>query len=340
MEKIKVGIVGLGRLGKSHAYNIVNYIKSLDLVAACSVVEDELTYAKNKLNIQKLYSAYEDMIDQADIDAVVIVSPSDLHTSQIEYAFRAGKHVFCEKPLGMNIEEIQKVQAVIESKPDLTFMLGFMRRFDQSYLYAKELVKSGKIGEITLIRCYGIDPSRGLDAFVQYAKNSQSGGIFIDMAIHDIDLVRWFTGREAKKVWAISNSFAYPELEQYGDAETASALMQLDNGVMAILVSGRNAQHGYHVETEIIGTKGMLRVAQEPEKNLVTVFDETGVCRPCSENFPERFKQAFINELTEFARCIHEKCQPDVNAKDGLESTRIALACSESLRTGGLIQLD
>ncbi|MGQ1411029.1 inositol 2-dehydrogenase [Acinetobacter baumannii] len=339
MAKIKVGIVGLGRLGRVHAENIANHIPSLELTAACSVVEDELNFARNQLGIQQVYTSYEEMIDNADIDAVVIVSPSNLHTAQIEYAFKAGKHVFCEKPLGVTIEEIENVKNIIESFPNQKFMLGFMRRFDDSYRYAKQMVDNGDIGEITLIRCYGIDPSSCIESFVNYAKHSNSGGIFIDMAIHDIDLVRWFTGEEVNNVWALGNNFAYPELDEYGDSETAAALMQLTNNAIAVLVSGRNALHGYHVETEIIGTKGMLRVAQEPEKNLVTVFDEKGVRRPCSGSFPERFKQAFINELTEFARCINENDVPDVNAKDGLESTRIALACKKSLETKQLVQV-
>lgn len=340
MEPIKAGIVGLGRLGKVHASNVQNYIKDLELVAACSVVPEELKFAKESLGIQKGYESFEKMVDEAEIDAVIIVSPSSLHTKQIEYAFAAGKHVFCEKPLGVSLPEIEQVKKVIEARPEQIFMLGFMRRFDESYRYAKEIVESGEIGKVTLVRCYGIDPSSGLESFVKFAKNSSSGGLFIDMAIHDIDLVRWFTGEEVKQVWAIGNNFAYPELAEYGDTETGAALMKLKNDAIAILVSGRNANHGYHVETEIMGTKGMLRVAQEPEKNLVTIFDDKGVRRPCSEHFPERFKQAFINELTEFARCIREGDKPDVTAKDGLESTKIALACTKSFETGELVALE
>ncbi|EIA19231.1 inositol 2-dehydrogenase [Listeria fleischmannii] len=340
MRKIKTGIVGLGRLGKVHATNVVNYVSQLDLIAACSVVEEELQYASLNLGVEKTYESFEEMIDQADIEAVIIVSPSSLHTKQIEYAFKKGKHVFCEKPIGLEVKEIEQVEAFIEKRKDQVFMLGFMRRFDESYQYAKEMVDRGDIGEITLVRCYGIDPSSGLPSFVQFAKNSHSGGLFIDMAIHDIDLVRWFTGQEIKEVYAIGNNFAYPELAEYGDTETGAALMKLSNDAIAILVSGRNAAHGYHVETEIIGTKGMLRVAQEPEKNLVTIFDEKGVRRPCSEHFPERFKQAFINELIEFAKCIIERQVPGVSAKDGLESTKVALACTKSFETGKLVALE
>ena len=169
--------------------------------------------------------------------------------------------------------------------------------------------------------------------------NNDSGGLFLDMAIHDIDLVRWFTGQEVEQVWAIGKNAAYPELDQVGELETGAAMMSLKDKTMALLVAGRNAAHGYHVETEIMGTKGMLRVAQVPEKNLVTVMNNQGVVRPCSQNFPERFREAFIREAQEFISCIQEKRQPAVNAEDGLQSTKIALACQESFDTNRLVQL-
>lgn len=151
------------------------------------------------------------------------------------------------------------------------------------------MVEEGKLGELTVVRCYGIDPSSGLESFVKFAGASNSGGLFADMSIHDIDIVRWFTQKEVSRVWAIGKNAAYPELDQVNELETGVAMMQLEDQTMAILVAGRNAVHGYHVETELIGTKGMLRIAAVPEKNLVTIFDENGAVRPTSQNFPERF---------------------------------------------------
>lgn len=251
-----------------------------------------------------------------------------------------GKHVFSEKPIGLDLAEIQETERVIQSRPDQIFMLGFMRRYDDSYRYAKRLVDAGELGELTLIRCYSIDPSSGMESFVKFAGASDSGGIFMDMSIHDIDLVRWFTKKEVSKVWAIGKNAAYPELDKVGELETGAAMVQLENQAMAILVAGRNCHHGYHVETELIGTKGMLRVAAAPEKNLVTIMDETGVVRACSQDFPERFREAFVNEAKEFIACIKEKRQPQVSAYDGLQSTKVALACRKSFETNELIEID
>ncbi|MEI5989994.1 iolG [Enterococcus termitis] len=340
MEKIKVGIVGLGRLGKVHAKNLAENVQGCQLVAACSFVQEELDYAVIELGVKQTYKKYEEMVKSPSIDAVFIVSPSGFHCEQIRLAMENGKHVFSEKPIGLDLAEIKETQRVIQNHPNQVFMLGFMRRYDDSYQYAKQLVDSGTLGELTLMRCYSIDPSSAMESFVKFAGASDSGGIFMDMSIHDIDLVRWFMKKEVNRVWAIGKNAAYPELDEVGELETGAAMMQLENQAMAILVAGRNCHHGYHVETELIGTKGMLRVAAAPEKNLVTVMNEQGVVRACSQDFPERFREAFINEAKEFIACIKEKRQPEVSAYDGLQSTKIALACKKSFETNELIDIE
>ncbi|WP_138418073.1 inositol 2-dehydrogenase [Aquibacillus sediminis] len=339
MEEIRIGIVGLGRLGRIHAENIALNIPGVSLTAACSVVKEELDYAREILGVEETYISYEDMVNSPNIDAVCIVSPSGFHTEQIRLAMKNNLHVFCEKPIGLEIEDIEKTVEIIDSYPGLVFQLGFMRRYDESYRYAKEMVDSGQLGDLTVIRCYGIDPSSGLESFVKFAGASNSGGLFADMAIHDIDLVRWFTNKEVKRVWALGKNAAYPELDKVNELETGAAMMQLEDKTMALLVSGRNATHGYHVETEIIGTKGMLRIGAAPEKNLVTIYDGNGVTRPTSQHFPERFREAFYNEMGEFASCIQENRNPNVSAYDGLQGTRVAEALQHSIDIQDIVDL-
>lgn len=340
MKTIKVGLVGLGRLGFSHAKNIVQKVPQMELAAVCSVVPEELERAKSAFNTPNLYSDYNEMLANKDLDAIMIASPSGFHCQQIQEAITAGFHVFCEKPIGLTEDEINKTIEVIKQHPNQKFMLGFMRRFDDSYRYAKELINQGEIGEITVIRCYGIDPSSGLESFVNFSKNNNSGGIFADMAIHDIDLIRWFTSQEVKQVWALGKNAAYPELDEVGEIETGSAMMELENGAMALLVTGRNAAHGYHVETEIIGTKGMLRIGESPDKNLVTIYNEHGKIRPCSQNFPERFGPAFVNEMTAFSNCVINDTPSPITEIDGLKATKIANACQESFNTKKLTSVN
>jgi myo-inositol 2-dehydrogenase / D-chiro-inositol 1-dehydrogenase len=189
------------------------------------------------------------------------------------------------------------------------------------------------------MRCYGIDPSAGLDSFIQFAKNSASGGIFLDMSIHDIDLVRWFTGSEFKTVYSLGNNIAAPELTECEELETGACLAELEDGTIAYLLAGRNAQHGYHVETEIIGTEGMIRIGNAPEKNLVTVYDKNGVVRPTSGHFPERFKLAFINEINAFIESINNNVPSSITGIDGLKSTEVAIAMQESYEKKTIITL-
>ncbi|PMB83587.1 inositol 2-dehydrogenase [Dolosicoccus paucivorans] len=339
MEKVRLGIVGLGRLGKTHARNLVSEVPGCELVAACSVVEEELEFARKNLGVKKTYNSYDDLISDDEIDAVVIVSPSGMHCEQITKAFEAGKHVFSEKPLGLEMDEMERVKEVIESRPDQKFMLGFMRRFDPSYQYAKELVEKGEIGKISFIRAYGIDPSTGMESFVKFAKTNPSGGLFLDMAVHDIDLIRWYTGSEFDQVWAVGNNIAYPELDEAGELETGSALATMKDGSFAIMVSGRNAAHGYHVETEIYGTEGSLRIANIQEKNLVSIYNADGAVRPISQNFPERFQQAFVNEMKEFVKIIREDLPSPINPEDGIQATKVALACGKALETNQVTKI-
>ncbi|HGH0907204.1 TPA: Gfo/Idh/MocA family oxidoreductase [Staphylococcus pseudintermedius] len=339
MTTIKIGQVGLGRLGKVHAQNVVNHIPNAELWAVTSIVQEELDFARNVLGVRHCYDSYTDMINNDELDAVIIVSPSGFHTVQITQALEKGLHVFSEKPIGLEMRSIESVVQKIEEKQNLVFQLGFMRRFDASYQYAKELIERGELGKLTSIRCYGIDPHSGLDSFISFASNAASGGIFLDMSIHDIDLIRWFSNSEFKSVYALGNNIAAPKLSEYSELETGACLAELENEVIVYLLAGRNAMHGYHVETELIGTKGMLRIGNAPEKNLVTLYDSNGVVRPTSYHFPERFREAFINEIQTFVDAIIGNKNSVVTGIDGLKSTEVAIAMQKSFDEKKVIYL-
>jgi len=190
-----------------------------------------------------------------------------------------------------------------------------------------------------LIRCYGIDPAQAMPGFMQFAKSNYSGGLFLDMAIHDLDLARWYLGVEAERVWAIGGSHRYTELAELNDAETGAALVQFAGNKMGIFVAGRNCAHGYHIETEIIGTQGSLRIGTVPEKNQVMILDDRGVVRECANGFLERFEQAYMDEAVEFVQAILEGRQPKVTVEDGVLSTALGYACKESFESGQLVDV-
>lgn len=337
MKKIKIGAIGLGRLGLQHVKNIAFKIPNAELTAICDMNEEKLLKIQKDWSIPHGYRDFDEMIKNKELDAVVITSPSALHTRQIAKALEAGLHVFSEKPLGTTVEECKIAEAAVEKHGDKVFMLGFMRRYDPSYAYAKKKIDKGEIGRPILFRGYSQDPESAIEGAIAYA--GHSGGQFIDMAVHDIDLARWMMGSEPKSIFAIGGCYAHPEFGKYRDGDNVSALMQLENDAMVFLFAGRTAPHGYNVETEIIGTKGILRIANVPQKNLVEILDEYGVRKECSEDFIERFEQAYIEELNEFIDCILTGRKPEVTVYDGTKTTEIAYKCKEAFETGQLIRL-
>ena len=338
MNKVRIGVVGLGRLGQQHADNIVNKIRNAKLSAVCSVQENELYHAKKEWGVDQCNTDYDEMIEQVDLDAVAIISPSNLHCEQVISALKKGLHVFCEKPLGISKAECLKVEKAVSQQPKLVFMLGFMRRYDPSYVYAKNKIESGYIGRPILFRGYSVDPESAINGAIKYA--AHSAGQFLDMAIHDIDLARWLLQSEPKSIYAIGGCYAHQEFAKYEDGDNVSALMQFENESMAFLLAGRTAPHGYNVETEIIGTRGHIRIGSVPQKNLVELIDATGIRKECTYSFSERFHEAFVNEMQEFIDCIRKDRKPSVSAHDGTRSTIIAELATQSFKNNKLIKMD
>ena len=189
---VRIGIVGVGRMGRRHAENLATRVPGASLVAACSPIGEELEWARTALGVGSLYKDYGDLLADKGVDAVFIVTPNTLHPAQIIEALRAGKHVFCEKPLSMVLEECVAVEEEAAKHPHLKVMIGFVRRFDASYQDAHASIASGAIGRPFLVRSQTTDQNDPSGFFVKFAPTS--GGIFVDMSVHDIDIARWLLG--------------------------------------------------------------------------------------------------------------------------------------------------
>lgn len=333
-----IGQIGVGRLGLYHAENIATRVRGARLMALCSRDQEKLAGVANRFDVPGRYARFEDMLADPEVDAVSIVSPSAMHCEQVALALAAGKHVFCEKPMGVSLSECAKVAEAVAAHPDLVFMLGFLRRYDDSYQYARRIVAAGEIGRIVLFRSYTQDHIRYIDGALAFAPHS--GGHFLDMSVHDIDVARWFIGSEPERAWAVGGCFAYPQFGRYGDGDNVSVLMQCRDDTMIFIMNGRTAAFGYNVETEIVGTKGMLRIGSVPQLNLVEVAYDSGIKKVCSSNFRERFGHAFVKEMQEFVDCVLEDRKPEVTAEDGCRTTHIACRCRESFNTGQMVRID
>ena len=338
MKKVKIGSVGLGRLGYEHACNIANLVPGAELTALCDVDEKRVKEVAAELGGPYTYTDVAEMVKNPELDAIVIVSPSMYHADHIKLALDAGKHVFCDKPLDTTIEKCKQAEKAVEAHPDKVFMLGFMRRFDDSYAEAKQRIDNGDIGKVVLVRSYTQDPRTTIDGTLKFAPHS--GGQFLDMCVHDIDLIRWFTGSNIKKVWGIGGVFEFDLYRELNDADNAAATVQCENGAMGFMFTNRTHGAGCNVETEIIGTHGTLRIANVGRKNMLQIVDGSGAREEYYPDFLSRWHQAYVNEIKEFVACINEGRKPGVTVYDGTKVSQAAYRCKESFETGNLLEVE
>ena len=337
-SRLRIGIVGLGRLGRRHAQNLAQRVPSAELVAACSPVADELAWAKDALAVRNLYADYAALLGEADVDAVFLVTPTSLHPEHIVQALHAGKHVFCEKPLALDLSECRHVEAVAAQHPRLKVMIGYGRRFDPSYSDAYDKIRSGLIGTPFLVRSQNLDMNDPSGFFVRFAPTS--GGIFLDCSVHDIDLARWFLGRpKPLRVFAAGTIALHEGLREFGDVDNGVATCEFEDGKLACFYASRTMAHGHESSTEIFGTKGRLAIGGNPRLNRVDISDAHGVRNECTPTFYERFEEAFLRETLEFVQAVQDDRSPALTLYDAAEATRIGLALRESLTTRTLVEL-
>lgn len=338
MKTIKIGSIGLGRLGYEHAKNIAALVPGAELAAICDVDEAQVKKVAAEFNVPHTYTDVAELVKNPELDAICVVSPSMYHADHIRLALDAGKHVFCDKPLDTTVEKCREAEKAVEAHPDKVFMLGFMRRFDEPYAEAKRRIDNGDIGKVVLVRSYTQDPRTTIEGTLKFAPHS--GGQFLDMCVHDIDLIRWFTGSAVKKVWGMGGVFEFELYRELNDADNAAAAVQCENGAMGFMFTNRTHGAGCNVETEIIGTHGTLRIANVGARNLLQIVDGAGARQEYYPDFLSRWHQAYVNEIIEFTNCIREGRKPEVTVYDGTQVSRTAYRCKESFETGELLTLD
>ena len=330
---LRVGIAGLGRLGKRHAAALAFQTPDCQLVAACSPVEAERDYARTQLGVAHICSDLEALLADKNVDAVVLVTPTSLHADQAIAALEAGKHVFVEKPLALQLADCERVLAVAAQHPALVAMVGFVRRFDPSYLSAFASVDAGEIGRPFLVRSQTCDQNDPDGFFVNFAPTS--GGIFMDCSVHDIDLARWLLGRpKALRAFASGTIALHPRLQACGDVDNGIAVVEFAGGAKAVLYASRTMAHGHETSTEVIGSAGKLLVGEHAAANRVLRSDQYGVRHAVVKDFYERFETAFAAEMSAFVAACRGVIPLTLTLSDALEATRIGLAVTRSLHSG------
>jgi myo-inositol 2-dehydrogenase / D-chiro-inositol 1-dehydrogenase len=333
MNPLRIGIAGLGRMGRRHAEQFARHTHGAALLAACSPLADERAWARDVLGVPRVVERFEDLLADPQLDAIAISTPTTLHAEQTIAALEAGKHVFCEKPLALDVAACERVQAVAARHPRQVALVGFVRRFDASYLQAKADIDAGRIGRPFLVRSQTGDQNDPEGFFVRFAPTS--GGIFLDCSVHDIDVARWMLGNpRATRVFASGTIALHPGLAECGDVDNGLAIVEFEGGARAMFYATRTLPHGAESTSEIIGTAGTLTIGVGSHRDRVVVRDAHGVGHRAVADYYERFHEAFEREVADFvAICRGDKPLP-VTLADATEATRIGLALARSLKSG------
>ncbi|PSK37515.1 hypothetical protein B9Z65_2257 [Elsinoe australis] len=341
-RKLKIAAAGLGRMGKRHALNFLNRVPRAELVAAFSPDPAELAWAKTDLEPHgvTIYDSYDRMIEQEGLDAVVIGTATSVHAEEAIKAMKKNLHVLVEKPLSTDIEICKSVVEEAKKHPHLKVMCGFSRRFDDSYREAYSKTEQGLIGRPSILRSQTCDKHDPSGFFVAYA--AWSGGVFVDMSVHDIDLTLWFFGDDIipKSISAYGIRAVTPDLAQYNDYDNAVGIVEFHGGKIAHYYCSRMMAHGQEDTTEIIGTEGKLSVNINPQSNLVNYYHPGGITREIPHTYWGRFEMAFVKEANEFAdSCLDNKPLP-LKLSNAVKAVQIGAWLQEALVSGKQIKFD
>jgi myo-inositol 2-dehydrogenase/D-chiro-inositol 1-dehydrogenase len=332
LKKINIGIIGAGRIGRMHAENIV-HIPSVNIKTISELFVDNVKEWAEQIGIQNVTTSYQDILNDPEIDAIFICSPTNTHGTIIKEAARAGKHIFCEKPVSPSTEEtIEALEVVKEAGVKL--QVGFNRRFDPNFQKVHETVKEGTIGEAHIVKITSRDPE---PPPVEYIKNS--GGLFFDMAIHDYDMARYVTGSEVEEVYVQGVNLVDPIFKELGDIDTAITILKFENGAIGVIDNSRKAVYGYDQRLEVFGSKGSVTAQNEHPTN-VEISTETGVYKDKLKHFfLDRYKDAYMIETHAFIDSVLNDKPLVCVGNDGLQAELIAKAAQESFETGKSVKL-
>ena len=331
--RLNVGLIGVGRLGRIYARELTR-LPSVRLAAVADVDQSAAASVASELDVPRWYGDPADLLADADVDAVVIASPTRSHGALTEAAAGRGKAIFCEKPPALSLDEALAMKAAVD-RAGAFFQLGFMRRFDRGYAAAKRQLEGGAIGDPMLFKSTSRDPFR---PSLDYIDPRSSGGLMIDMGIHDFDLARWFMG-EVDRVQAAGAVLAYPELGELGDVDNAVVTLVFRSGKLGVVDLTRKGVYGYDINTELVGTLGTLRIGYLRETPLL-VMTESGVTYDTVPYFPERFREAYVAQLENFAANVIAGRTPPITVDDGIEALRIGIAATRAYRGGQSVGLD
>jgi myo-inositol 2-dehydrogenase/D-chiro-inositol 1-dehydrogenase len=321
---LRFGIIGAGRIGRLHAENLANCLPGAEVLSIADVNLQAAQETAARLKIPTVTADYREILDEAAIDAVVICSSTNTHTQIIQESAAAGKHIFCEKPIDYDLKRIDETLAAV-AKAGVQLQVGFNRRFDPNFRKVHELVAAGKIGNPQVLRITSRDPA---PPPVEYIKIS--GGIFLDMTIHDFDMARYLMGSEVTEIFAAGGVMVDPKIGEAGDIDTAVITLWFENGAIGSIDNSRQAVYGYDQRVEVFGSEGMVSVSNNtPDTHVYSGREGVSSSRPLYF-FLERYTASYLAEMQEFIDCVKNDATPPVCGIDGRIPVVMGLAARKS----------
>jgi scyllo-inositol 2-dehydrogenase (NAD+) len=331
-ESIRIAVLGLGRLGYWHAENLAQKIKGAELVAVADPMPGRAEEVARKIGVLKWTENPDEIIEDPNIDAIVIVTPTSTHYEMIRKAASTGKHIFTEKPITETLEQANEIIEVIK-RNNVFCQVGFMRRFDPAYAEAKRRIEAGDIGKPLYFKGLSRDGNTPPPEFIQ-----NSGGLYLDFSIHEYDTARFFLGAEVKEVSAHGSVVQHQYVAEHGDVDQALTYLTFDSGAAADIEASRNAHYGYDVRAEIIGTEGAIQLGSMRNHDMYLLKNQ-GRTHDILTDFASQFSDAYLLEMVSFIEQLRKEESPLVNEIDGKIALEIAIAATESYQTGKKVSL-
>jgi myo-inositol 2-dehydrogenase/D-chiro-inositol 1-dehydrogenase len=332
-SRVRIGLIGAGRIGKIHAENIARHIPDAELVAVADVDLAAAEETADRHAVREAMTDHKTLLDNPDVDAVAICSATDTHARLIEEAAAAGKHIFCEKPIALDLAVIDRALEAVD-QAGVKLQVGFNRRFDTNFRKVREAVEAGKIGLPHLLRITSRDPSPPPIDYVRV-----SGGIFLDMTIHDFDMARFLLGDEVEEIFVAGAVLVDPAIGREGDIDTAIITLKFANGALGAIDNSRYAVYGYDQRVELFGSEGMIAVANDTADTHV-YSDRQGVHSALPLPFYlERYKNAYRAEMEAFVASVLHDEAPPVSGRDARIPVVMGLAAKKSYQENRPVRL-
>ncbi|MBD0381791.1 inositol 2-dehydrogenase [Paenibacillus sedimenti] len=333
MKKLSIGIIGAGRIGKIHADNLLRLPGVEVSIVADLFADDALQEWANARGIAQVTKNSDDVIKHPEVDAIFICSLTDSHVPLIQAAAQAGKHIFCEKPISMDIHQTKAAIEAVKAA-GVKLQVGFNRRFDHNFKRVREWVEEGKLGDPHIIKITSRDPNPPQENYIE-----KSGGLFMDMAIHDFDMARFLSGSDVVEVFARGAVLVDPVFAKYGDVDTAITTLTFSNGAIGVIDNSRQAVYGYDQRVEVFGSKGSVS-ANNDFPNTAEISTSEGIYRDKPLHFfLERYNEAYIEETRKFIESLRNDTEIPATGNDGYQAELIALAAKLSHRLGKPVRI-